>query len=117
MGFKIIDLSLSELLMQTDKKFNASVLMYSNTAAKNLESYMKKNRPWTDRTGEAKRRLNGSAESTKKGARITLAHGVEYGYTLELCHEKRYAIISPTLRIKGPEVMKGFEGMLSKIKV
>ena len=98
-------------------KSEMALLMYGQTKASELQSYMKQNRPWTDRTGMAKATLSGKAESIGTGIRITLSHGVDYGIYLEKAHEQRYAIIEPTIRIKGPDVMDGASGLFNKINL
>ena len=100
---------------ELNKKFDTAMMMYANTQSKKLESYMKVNRPWTDRTGEAKRRLSAMAEEVPEGVQIVLSHGVSYGIWLELSHENRYAIISPTIRVKSQEVMKGCQNLIDRI--
>lgn len=98
-----------------DKKAQAAVEMYAKNQAKNLESFAKRNAPWTDRTGMARKSLNAEASKTKNGERITLAHGVDYGICLELKNEKRCAIIKPTIELKGQEVLKGYSNLLNKM--
>lgn len=98
-----------------DMRSLAAVKMYAETQAKNLEGYAKQNRPWTDRTGDARKRLSGYVTEIPKGYRINLAQGVTYGIFLELAHEKRFAILEPTIRLKGPEVVKGFENLLDRL--
>lgn len=51
----------------------------------------------------------------ENGIRITLAHGVNYGLWLELAHEKRFAIVKPTIELKGNDVLKGYANLLGKI--
>ena len=46
--------SLCKNLEGMDEKLRVVLLMYLSTKALGLESYMKLNRPWTDRTGMAK---------------------------------------------------------------
>ena len=99
-----------------DNRMQTAVLMYSETAASNLEEYMKANKKWTDRTGHAKQRLTGRAYRVNCGVRIELAHGVDYGIWLELANGKNYAIIEPTIRLKSQEVLKGFEGLLGRMR-
>lgn len=103
-------------LNEHEQKFKAATLMYAATEAANLEKDMKENRKWTDRTGDAKKRLKGRAYAMPKGVRIELSHGVEYGLWLEMAMEKRYAIIAPTIRIAGPFVLEGFRDLFSKMK-
>jgi hypothetical protein len=95
---------------------NAAVQMFADTKAQYLQGEAQENRPWTDRTGEARKRLRGSYEKTVTGYRLVLAHGVDYGQWLELAHEKRYAIIEPTIRLCSPKIMKDFKGMMNRIK-
>lgn len=108
--------SILQGLSVTEDKAMVAVRMYAETAAAKLESYMKSNRPWTDRTGNAKARLSASVQEVINGYRIALAHGVEYGLWLELANEKRYAIIQPTILSQSGEVMEGFENLISKLK-
>lgn len=97
-------------------KVGAVVMMYASTKATELEAKMKANRPWTDRTGMAKARLNASvSQPSNKTVRITLAHGVDYGIQLELGRGKRYAIIAPTINQEGPHLVSGLNGIMSKL--
>ena len=102
-------------LLDFESKALIAMQMYCETAASDLEGYMKENRPWTDRTGQARQRLTSYVERTPTGFRIVVAHGVDYGIWLELAHEKRYAILEPTIRLKGPEVIRGFRGLVDLI--
>lgn len=105
-------------LAAAEKKVAVAMMMYMNTKASEVEAYMKLNRPWTDRTNMAKATLNTKVSQPDENTiRMTLAHGVDYGIWLELAHSKNYAIIGPTLNIKGPEVIQGMSGLISKIIV
>lgn len=85
--------------------------------AKDLEQYMKAHRPWTDRTGAAKANLSAGVTESRMGYRqqIQLAHGVPYGVYLEYAMERRYAIIEPTMRIKGPDIISDLKGRISTV--
>jgi len=104
-------------LQQLKTQVEAGLRIYGETVAKDFESYAKAHRPWTDRTGAARQRLNGYVESILHGVRICIAHGVSYGIHLELRHEKKYAILEPTVRLKSNDAIKGFQAMWSAIKV
>ena len=93
----------------------AVVKMYAETQARVFEGYMKQERPWTDRTAQARQRLTSYVSEVPKGYRINFVHGVTYGIFLELAHEKRFAILEPTLRLKGPEVVTGLQGLLNRL--
>ena len=114
------DYDQSKLGKNMDKfalKLGAAVLMYANTKATQIEASMKRNRPWTDRTGMAKALLRTVVTQPDQNTiRITLAHGVSYGIWLELAHEKKYAIVNPTLEKEAPKVVDGLQDLMSKIK-
>lgn len=120
MAFKL-DYSTSSLKKNIDNmqvKLGAVVLMYASTKANQLESHMKLNKPWTDRTGMAKLTLRASvSQPDKETVRITLAHGVDYGIWLELANEKNYAIIAPTVKNEGPKLVEGLNDLMSKLKL
>ncbi len=70
-----------------------------NSAA--AQSEMRKEAPWTDRTGNARSGLFSTAEMVGKTTIvITFSHGhtVEYGLYLETAHAGRYAIVAPTMQ-------------------
>lgn len=92
-----------------------AIRMYAESQAKNLEGYAKEHRPWTDRTGDARKRLTGYVSTIPNGYRINLAHGVDYGVFLELAMEKKYAILEPTVRLKGPDVIRGMNNLLDRL--
>ena len=120
MAFKL-DYSGSALKKNLDNmsvKLGAVVLMYAATKASEIESKMKINRPWTDRTGLAKARLSAKVSQPSSNlVRITLAHGVEYGIWLELAHGKNYAIIAPTVNEEGPRIVSDLNNLMSKLKL
>ena len=62
-----------------------------------LERYAKTHRPWTDRTGNARRGLFSRAEMTRDELIIRVAHSVYYGVYLERDGAGRYSILLPTM--------------------
>lgn len=66
-------------------------------AAPEAEGLMKRNAPWTDRTGEARKLLMAEVKETDKDITLYLIHGAAHGVFLELARGGRYAIIAPTL--------------------
>ena len=120
MAFEL-DYDKSKLKKNLDKmsvKIGAAILMYASTKASELQAKMKRNRPWTDRTGMAKALLNAKvSQPDKNTVRITLMHGVDYGIWLELAHEKNYAIIAPTVKEEGPRIVEDLNNLMSKLKL
>lgn len=118
-----------------EDRFAVALMMYAKTSAASLESYAREHAPWTNRTGHARQRLTCEESVADNGYKLTLSHGVDYGLYLEgtnnpklstgysnelsgavaeLAFEKKYAIIQPTIRSKGPKVMEGLNKLLEK---
>ena len=103
-------------LSEMPDKVKNGVVSVMREEAKSLEDYMKLNRPWTDRTGNARAGLR--ADVNYYGGdyvSITLSHGVYYGVYLEYAMEKRFAIINPTLLSQGPEVVRAFKDTMARL--
>lgn len=98
-----------------DAKMDTALKIYAGTQAKKFEGYAKVNRKWTDRTGDARKRLTGRTESFPLGQRIILSHGVEYGIWLELANDKNFAIIEPTINALSKEAIEGLYHLMYKI--
>lgn len=88
---------------KADKALTAIVHLYSPR----VESHAKTKAPWTDRTSNARNGLF-ARPVTDKGHRyaVVLAHTVNYGIWLEIRNAGRYAVISPTIKTMGPQVMR-----------
>lgn len=118
MAFKWNDSDMMTKMSNLGVKMGAAVLMYANTKAVQLESMMKQRRPWTDRTGMAKAMLKARVSQPNANTiRITLSQGVSYGVWLELAHEKKYAIIDPTIKAESPKIVKDLSSVISKVKL
>lgn len=91
-----------------------AVMAYGQTVAQKVRNKAVQDRPWTDRTGHARQRMQGDCVRTGTGIRVILAHGVSYGTDLEFGHEKRYAVIYPTLQAEAPGIMRGLHGLLDR---
>lgn len=108
---------LSNGVSRMAEKVGAAVLMYASTQAIRIETKMKVDRPWTDRTGMAKATLRARVTQPRTNVvRILLAHGVDYGIWLELAHERNYAIIAPTIARESPNVLNGLNGIVAKLR-
>jgi hypothetical protein len=101
------------------KKLNdakLATMAYAETASAKLQGEAQQNRPWTDRTGQARQRLRGYVSTPEEWiVRINLAHGVDYGEYLEYGNERKYAIIEPTLRQNERSVVEGWQKAVAKI--
>ena len=107
-GFRFDVKDLLTGLTKYNEKMVAGSRIYAETVAKSFENYAKQHRPWTDRTGHARQGLTGYVTAIPTGWRINIAHTVDYGLWLEYAREKKYAILEPTVRIKGPEAVNAW---------
>jgi hypothetical protein len=77
------------------------------------EAAMKRGARWTDRTSNARNGLFTQATHSPKEHRIIFGHAVPYGIWLEVRWSGRLAIILPTIRTQGAELMKLLRGLVS----
>ena len=116
-GFRMDISGMVTGLQKLDSRSDAAIRMYAEQGAEMLRDSAQENRRWTDRTGQARQRLNGYVGKIAEGYRITLAHGVDYGLWLELANEKKYSIIPPTIEYVGTfEILPGFERLLERLQ-
>ena len=92
-GFTIDLSQFEKTLKNYGEKAMQVVGMVSETASMDMESYAKSNRPWQDRTEQARTRLKGKSYRKVDGYRAEIAHGVDYGVYLEFANERKYAIL------------------------
>ncbi len=65
------------------------------------EGWMKKNAPWTDRTGAARSGLMAIPGDNE----LLLAYSVWYGIWLEIANNGRYQILIPAMRVIGQKIV------------
>lgn len=104
-------------LEELDEKATLAMFALSETIAKDFENYAKQNRPWTDRTGRARQGLTGYVEKVNRAPRIVIAHTVSYGIDLELRHNKKYAILEPTLRLRSNDALNTLKRLFDKVVI
>ncbi len=114
-SFRFDPSQISRMLDNFEGKAQIAFDMYAETAAEKMQNYAKQNRPWSDRTGQARQRLRGYTGHIANGKRIYIAHGVEYGVFLEFANERKYAVLEQTVEVVGAEIMPGFERLLERL--
>ena len=80
------------------KEKRAGIEVVGKITAQEMAQYSKSTARWTDRTANARQGLKGGSlwRNTVQMI-IYIAHRVSYGVFLELAHEKRFAILQPTV--------------------
>lgn len=96
-------------------KTRAALQIIADTAVKSMEKYAKTNARWTDRTGNARQRLKGSTRWEESALIAAISHNVDYGMWLELCHEKKYAILEEALDSQAQNLLDSYKRFLNKL--
>lgn len=99
----------------TEERVLTAVEMLARTRAPQYTAQMQRNRPWTDITGEAKRRMNVQVSRPEPSVvRMTFAHGVFYGVFLELANQRVWGVVIPTMNRAGPEMMDSMSNIMGR---
>lgn len=91
---------------RTMEKVKKAIEMAGSQQAMTLERYAKMNRPWTDRTSNARNSIKGTSGWQKDSYIIMVSGNVEYFKHLELARERRYSILPGTVRRHAPNMIK-----------
>ena len=78
-----------------------------------IETWMKTNARWIDRTGNARQSLYAEVTRLTDSVLLAFDHGMDYGFYLELSHAGRYAIIAPALDEFAPRIWRDVKALLS----
>ncbi len=80
-----------------------------------IENYAKANKPWKDRSGNAKQGLFSLVDRVpRQSVSITISHGViDYGIWLETRWAGRWAILLPTISYFEPRILADIRKVLS----
>lgn len=115
-GITWTDESLFRNLKTAPDKFDSAMAAFTTYWAPRVESYARDNAPWTDRTSNARNGLKAEPEIGRGDYAINLFHRVPYGIWLEVRHNGRYAIILPTIKVMGREVMSSARDLLRRMR-
>jgi len=82
--------------------------------AAKMEGEAKDNKPWVNRTGMAQKGLFGEARVAGDLLLVRIAHSVEYGVSLELGYQGKYAILQPTVQRNAPQFFRDVEELMRR---
>ena len=102
-------------LNSMQQKTRASLEIIADSAAKAMERYAKSNARWTDRTGNARQRLQGNTRWDETALIAAISHNVDYGMWLELCNEKKYAILEEALNSQAQNLLDAYQRFLNQL--
>jgi hypothetical protein len=92
-------------LASLNPKMRAGVIATVKRQSARSEGHMKNTAPWHDRTGAARGSLNAHSEHSATQDTLILAHGVEYGFWLEVIEGGEYSIVIPEIPVAGDQLM------------
>ena len=97
-----------------DARMRKSITGRFATAEGRAVTYAKTNAPWTDDTAAARNGLGAVAITNQYHWELVVFHSVYYGLYLEVCNSGKYAIIMPTVKHVGEQLMRSCERLLEK---
>lgn len=101
-------------LNNLDKKASVATRIYAETAKQKLVDESKENAPWTDRTGLSRQTIDGEVDHSTTRTRIEIRGNTPQFKYLELCHEKKYAILWPTIKKNAQAIKNGWAKVVMK---
>jgi hypothetical protein len=110
------DKKLRKNLQTFDSKLRRNINMIFEYNAAYATGWMKQNARWTDRTGAARTGLTATHHSGKEFEELFLAYSVNYGIWLEVANDRKYAILTPALRIMGDKIMRDMTYLIDRMK-
>ncbi len=101
-------------LAEFDIKAKAVSRIYAKTAGEKMIADAKKNAPWTDRTGNSRQTIDKNIVTGANTTEIQIRGNTPHFKFLEFCHEKKWAILWPTIQKHSAEVIKGWAKIIWK---
>lgn len=94
--------------VEIKEKITKASKLYGQTVGKNLVKNAKEDAPWTDRTSLSRNTIDNEVVSRGSNTYIKLRGNTPQFVYLELCHEKKNAILAPTIQKHRSEIIKGW---------
>lgn len=107
-GFKIDGTALLKNLIENDSKVKAACKLFGENAGNELVVECKKDATWTDRTGLSRQTIDSEVISRDGKTEIRIRGNTPHFKYLELAHEKKYAILFPTVKKNMERIKKAW---------
>ncbi|ACQ52844.1 hypothetical protein EXN65_13115 [Clostridium botulinum] len=101
-------------LSEFETQSKTAISRYADIAAKKLEEDAKKNAPWKDQSGKDIETIKGGKQWKGDKCNIYITGNEDYYPSLELCNDKKYAILKPTIDKLSPQILKGMSNLFGK---
>lgn len=114
-GFEFDDKHLRRNIesFRTDLRRNIGAVVDYNAAYS--QSHLRTEARWTDRTGAARSGLFAVSSHYGNTYEIFMAYSVVYGIWLEVANNRKYAVITPAMRIIGDKLMNDLQYLIERM--
>lgn len=103
---------LSQAMKNKETEMLVAAKVVLNTLCGTIQAYAQRNASWEDQTGNARQGLTCKPKITKTQLQIILYHKMEYGYWLELAHQRRYKILEESLQAHVGEFIESIKELI-----
>lgn len=107
-GFKIDGTNLMKNLTERQIKISAASKLFAQSAGNELEAEAKVNAPWKDGPFRSRQSIESYVKQPGNKTDIILRGNTPHFKYLELCHEKKYEILWPTVKKNMSRVVKAW---------
>jgi hypothetical protein len=77
-----------------------------------IETWMKQNHKWDDRTGNLTQSIYADAERMVHGAAVVFGHNMEYSVFIELANQGKYGILFEALDYWSPKIWESVKELM-----
>lgn len=99
---------------RTDLRRNIGAVVDYNAAW--AQTHLRLEAKWTDRTGAARSGLFAVSAQFGNSFEIFMAYSVNYGIWLEIANNRKYAVITPALRIVGEKLIRDMQYLIERMQ-
>lgn len=110
------DKQLRHNIKNFDRNFRRNLEAVNDRRAAITTGDLKRQAPWTDNTGAARSGLSAIPNAGPGFIEIFMSYSVQYGIWLEIAHDRKYAVITPMMRIAGDALMKDLNGLIEHMR-
>lgn len=94
------------------KQFEAGLKVVCDTVGNLMANYAKAHGPWKNQTGNARQTLFHNVSVSRSKIEIVVAHRMEYGFWLELAHQRKYKILEESIEANIGELVSAVKELL-----
>lgn len=114
-GFSYDDRELRRNVSEFRTNLRRNIAAVVDYNAGYAQAWMREKAPWTDQTGAARSGLFAIPLEYGNTFEIFMAYSVHYGIWLEVANNRKYAILTPVMRIIGDKLIKDMQHLIDRM--